>query len=305
MDREQLLLERQTGLGGTCVAAIMRASPYKSALDVYHEKINGANDYDNQTLQRGRRAEKYILEEYAERSGEILEINLPMLQDNSYPFLIGHADAKIKNQNVIVEAKSTRFNLSSWKGILPTHYLIQCAHYAAIADVERVDIPVLFNNWEYACFTYYRDEELEERIRKAAIDFWHNHIIPRIPPAPGSTKDALQEYPISSPLKEIDADQTIIKKVEELATINSKISELKEKEEDIKTKIMEYMRDAERLNTPLGYSVIWKQCTQSRVDVNKLKTEHPEIYSEYLKTSQFRPLKITRTNNDIENAFNF
>ena len=233
MDREQLLLERNTGLGGTDCSAIMNLNPYRSPLDVYHEKIDGANDYDNQTLQRGRRAEKYILEEYTERSGEILETDLPMLIDARYPFLIGHADAKIKNQNVIVEAKSTRFNLSSWKGILPEHYRIQVAHYAAITDAERVDIPVLFNNWEYACFTYYRDEELEERIRKAAIDFWHNHIIPRIPPASQSTKDALQEYPISSPLKEIDADTNIIKKVEELATINSKISELKEKEEDI------------------------------------------------------------------------
>ncbi len=305
MDREQLLLERKNAIGASDIAPIMGLSPWRSALDVYHEKVGEVNDYDNKTLQRGRRVEKYILEEYAERSGETLETNLPMLIDSYYPFLIGHADAKVKDQNIIVEAKSTRSNISSWKGQLPRHYLIQCAHYAAICDAERVDIPVLFNNWEYACFTYYRDEELEQRIRKAAINFWHNHIIPRIPPAPQSTKDALQEYPLSVSLKEIDADTNIIKKVEELATVSNKINELKEKEEDLKTKIMEYMRDAERLNTPLGYFVLWKQCTQNRVDVSKLKAEHPEIYSEYLRAAQFRPLKIMRNNNDTENAFNF
>jgi putative phage-type endonuclease len=304
MDREQLLLERKIGLGGTDTSAIMGLNPWKTPLDVYYEKIGEANNYDNQTLQRGRRAEKYILEEYSEHTGETLETDLPMLQDALYPFLIGHADAKVKGQNVIVEAKSTRFNISTWKGVIPEHYLCQIAHYASISNAERVDLAVLFNNWEYACFTYYRNEELEERIRKAAIDFWHNHVLPQIPPNAQSPKEALGEYPYSNPLKIIEADIDIIKKVEELATTANKINELKKKEEDIKTQIMEYMRDAERLNTPIGYSINWKSYSQNRVDVNRLKTTYPEIYVECLKEAQFRPLKIMRNNNDIENAFN-
>jgi len=292
MNREQFLLERRDGLGGSDLAAICGISNFKSALDVYYEKINGSNNQDNQILQRGRRAEKYILEEYSEHTGETLETDLPMLKDKTYPFLIGHVDAKIQSQNVIIEAKSTRFNISSWQGQIPQHYLIQVAHYAAICDAERVDIPVLFNNWEYACFSYYRDEELEQRIRKAAIDFWYNHILPQVPPPPTSVKDAILTFPCNTQSKSMEANDNMIKDVEELVTISNRIKELERKEEGIKLNIMKYMQDAERLNTPIGCSILWKQCKQNRFDTNKFKVDHPEIYSEYLKTSEFRPLKI-------------
>jgi len=304
MDREQFLLERRTGLGGSDISCLLGVNQYRSALDVYYEKVEGCHQQDNQILQRGRRLEKYILEEYAERSGETLETNLPMLIDSYYPFLIGHADAKIKDQNVIIEAKSTRFYMSHLKGMVTEHWRIQAAHYAAIVDAERVDIPVLFNNWEYGCFTYYRDEELEQRIREAAIDFWHNHIIPQIPPSPQSIKDIAREYPSNTENKEVQANDEIIQDIEQLATITNKISELEKKEADIKLKIMEYMRDAEKLNTPNGYSVLWKQTKQNRFDTNKFKLEHPNIYSEYLKSAEFRPLKLIRNNHDTENAFN-
>lgn len=303
MQREQLLLERKAGLGGSDIAALLSLSSYRSALDVYYEKVEATNfDHDNKILKRGRRAEKYILEEYAERNEEILETDLPMLIDAHYPFLIGHVDAKVKDQNVIVEAKSTRFNISAWQGRIPIHYLCQIAHYAAISDAERVDLAVLFNNWEYGCFTYYRDEEFEQKIRKAAIDFWHNHVLPQIPPTPQCIDDALRQYPCNTASKKIEANDNIQTKLKELGNIANRIKDLSKREESIKLEIMNYMQDAELLNSSEGHSVIWKQSSQSRVDINKLKLEHPAIYAEYLKTSQYRPLKIITRENHSNNA---
>ena len=291
MDRDQLLQERQIGLGGTDCAAICGVSSFKSPLDVYYEKINGPAEYDNSTLKRGRRAERYILEEYAEHTGETLITDLPMLQDAKHPFLIGHVDARVQNQNIIIEAKSTRFNASTWKGTLPQIYLYQIAHYASISNADRVDIAVLFNNWEYGCFSYYRNEELEKQIKQTAIDFWHNHIIPKVPPLPTNMKDIIKTYPNSVECKEVVGNETIIKKVNDLALISKQMKILGQKEEDIKLEIMNYMQDAEKLNAA-GLSVTWKHYTQNRLDTSKLKEERPEIYAQYLKTNDLRPLKL-------------
>ena len=73
---ESFLLEHQKGIGGSDVAAIMGISPWKTPLAVYLEKTMPLPpegfDGEKPQLARGKRCEKYILEEYAERTGQIL-----------------------------------------------------------------------------------------------------------------------------------------------------------------------------------------------------------------------------------------
>lgn len=296
-NREQFLLDRKTGIGGSDIAAIMGLSQFKTALDVYNEKIASPFTEDNDTLRRGRRVEKYVLEEYSERSREILEIELPMFRSSEYPFLIGNIDAKIANQNVIIEAKSSRFNIASWQGKIPDYYLVQIAHYANICDADRVDLAVLFNNWEYGCFSYYRDESLENKIKYAAIEFWQNNVLKQNPPAFQNIQDVIKAYPCNVDDKEVIADDGIVLEIMELTAIGSKIKELHQKEEMLKLKVMEYMKDAEKLNINDNFLVSWRKTVQNRLDIQVLKTEHPEIYNAYLKKIETRPLKFIVRNN--------
>jgi predicted phage-related endonuclease len=64
-----------------------------------------------------------------------------------------------------------------------------------LTNAEMVDVPVLFSNWQYACFTYWRDYEYEARIKKAVIDFWNNHIVAGIPPEPSTPAELYEVYP--------------------------------------------------------------------------------------------------------------
>ena len=109
-NREQFLLDRKQGIGGSDVAAIMGLSPWSTPLDVYNDKISPVlvEEELNDDLKRGIRVEKYILQEYSETTNEAIEINLPHLIDKEYPFIRGNADAKVVGQNVLVEAKSTK-----------------------------------------------------------------------------------------------------------------------------------------------------------------------------------------------------
>ena len=84
INREQFLLDRRQGIGGSDVAAIMGLSPWRTALDVYKDKLTPINleEEPHDDLKRGIRAEKYILEEYAENTGETLLSNIPTFVDS-------------------------------------------------------------------------------------------------------------------------------------------------------------------------------------------------------------------------------
>ncbi len=300
MDNEQFLIERQKGIGGSDVAAIMGLSPWKTPLDVYLEKKNPISMEDDSDLikdkpelARGRRCEKYILEEYSERMSYKLSPGRLVIHPD-YPILRGNIDAFVEGQNVIVEAKSVGGSLSSWDSEIPIYYKTQVAFYAMITNCESVDLPVLFDRWQYACFVYYRDHSFEERILKACLDFWNNHILTDIPPPPSNLKDIQSLYPKSEP-KGCDVTELIHDNLLALYSIKKRIKMLSESEEIYKLNIMEYMKDAETILDGVNILATWKTQNRSILDIDRLKKEYPKLYSKlYSKYKKDQTIRVFR-----------
>ena len=238
-NRETFLLERKLGIGGSDIAPIMGLSPWCTPLDVYRDKMNPEVIYEEESedLKRGVRVEKYILQEYSEVNNCALETNIPPFTDPEYPFMRGNIDAKVVGENVIVEAKSTKCPIAKWEEGIPEYYRTQVAYYAMLTNAERVDVPVLFSNWQYACFTYWRDLEYEARIRQAVIDFWNNHILAGIPPAPSNPGELQEVYPKLETAKTIKADSDIREKICIWQEAAIKRRELEKREEKLKIEI--------------------------------------------------------------------
>ena len=292
-NREQFLLERKLGIGGSDIAPIMGLSPWSTPLDVYRDKMNPAVIYEEESedLKRGARVEKYILQEYCEVNNCSLETNLPPVIDPKYPFMRGNVDAKVLGENVIVEAKSTKCPIAKWEEGIPEYYRTQVAYYAMLTNAERVDVPVLFSNWQYACFTYWRDLEYEARIRQAVIDFWNNHIVAGIPPAPSNPAELQEVYPKLESAKTIKADSGIREKISIWQEAAIKRRELEKQEEKLKIEIQNFMGEAGILDA--GFcKVALKERTMSRLDTGALKQEMPELYKEYSNDNTYRILQI-------------
>ena len=292
-NRETFLLERKLGIGGSDIAPIMGLSPWCTPLDVYRDKMNPAVIYEEESedLKRGVRVEKYILQEYSEVNNCSLEINLAPVIDPKYPFMRGNVDAKVVDENVIVEAKSTKCPIANWEKGIPEYYRTQVAYYAMLTNAERVDVPVLFSNWQYACFTYWRDLEYEARIRQAVIDFWNNHILAGIPPAPSNPAELQEVYPKLETAKTIKADSDIREKINIWQEAAIKRRELEKQEEKLKIEIQNYMGDAGILD--VGFcKVTLKERTMSRFDAGALKEAMPELYREYSNDNTYRILQI-------------
>lgn len=287
--REQFLLDRKTGIGGSDIAAIMGLNPWRSALDVYNDKISTTIELiDSPQLSRGRKLEKYILEEYTDHTGQELEVDLPMMRDKEYPFLIGHSDAKIKDKNILVEAKSVGSSSSLWQNIIPPYYKTQVAHYAAIADCEFVDVPVLFDRWEYAQYTYYRDESYEKTLRTAAIDFWHNHVLKQVPPEPQNMDGLKKLYPRAN-AKAIQADDSLKTAIADLNKLVMDQKTVDMKINNVKSHIMRCMEDNETIEDEHGKSMIlWRNSTRKVFDLNGFKESNPELHEQYVKNTVCR-----------------
>jgi putative phage-type endonuclease len=292
-NRETFLLDRKLGIGGSDIAPIMKLSPWCTPLDVYRDKMNPKVIYEEESedLKRGARVEKYILQEYCEVNNCALETNLPPFIDPEYPFMRGNIDAKVVGENVIVEAKSTKSPIAKWEEGIPEYYRTQVAYYAMLSNAERVDVPVLFSNWQYACFTYWRDLEYEAQIRGAVINFWNNHILAGIPPEPSTPAELQEVYPKLETAKIIKADSDIREKINIWQEAAIKRRELEKQEEKLKIEIQSFMRDAGILDA--GFcKVALKERTATRLDAGRLKEAMPELYREYSNDNTYRILQI-------------
>ncbi len=298
MSHEQFLLDRQKGIGGSDVAAIMGLSPWKTPLDVYLEKtmtVPMGEDFepmaDKPALARGRRCEKYILEEYADHTFNILTPGR-LIRHPRYPFLQGHVDAFVKGcEGILVEAKSVAGSPSIWDNEIPPYYKTQVAHYALISDCWRVDVPVLFDRWQYACFSYYRNPKFEDDILQACLAFWHDHVLKENPPKPRSLNDVQSLYPTPEATgcpvtKEIQED------LEQLACVLQTKKKLTEREETIKVRIMDYMKEHEMLLDGANVLATWKGQKRSTLDIDRLKRNHLALYEQYKKEQTTRVFRL-------------
>jgi len=290
-NREQWLRERKTYLGGSEIPIICGVSSFdKTALDVYFSKVNPAiveltkDDPNYEAAYWGTKQEEIIAERYAEERNVIVQTQPTLIRHPKYPFIACNIDRWVGNKEYILECKTAHFyKMKKWgeQGTdnIPESYLIQCAYYASICDVPKVDIAVLIGGQDFRIYTYNRNKELEDKIIKIGVNFWHNHIEKRIPPKCVNTRDTFNLFP-ESHHHEIVAEDNILEKWEELKVAREEESKIADTIEKLKVEIQEFMQDYDVLIDNQGNVIAtWKNTApRSLVDQKKLKEKYNEVY---------------------------
>ena len=82
-ERLEWLKTRQTGIGGSDVAAILGLSRYKSALDVYNDKVGEVSDSEqSQVAYWGTQLEDIVSKEFQKRTGmKVQKVNSQLSLD--------------------------------------------------------------------------------------------------------------------------------------------------------------------------------------------------------------------------------
>jgi putative phage-type endonuclease len=287
-NKQEWLLMRKNYLGGSDLGAIAGLNPYRTALDVYLDKTRDDIACESSPAMKwGTLLEDTIAKEYAEVTGQTIEIEPNTIYHPEYKFLGANIDRWVSDKEYVLECKTAGFTKAKeWGEVgtdqIPESYLLQVAYYAAICDVPKVDIAVLIGGQDFRIYTYNRNKELEEKLIKIACNFWHNHIEKRIPPKCVSTRDTFNLFPQSNH-HEIVAESNILKKWEELKSLRVKEVRIADTIEKLKTDIQEFMRDYDVLIDNQGNVIAtWKNTTpRSFFDLKRFKDEAKELYLKY------------------------
>ena len=284
-NKQEWLRERKKYLGGTDLAAICGLNPYRTALDVYLEKTSDdIASETNAAMRWGNLLEDVVAKAYSEDTGRTIEIEPNTIYHSEYKFLGANIDRWADNKRRILECKTASFlKAKEWGDLgtdqIPESYLIQNATYSAVCNIPVVDTAVLIGGQDFRIYTYNRNKDLEDKIIKIGINFWHNHIEKRIPPKCVNTKDTFNLFPQSN-YQEIVAEDNIMEKWEELKAAREEESKIQSTIEKLKTDIQEFMRDYDVLIDNQGNVIAtWKNTTpRSFFDLKRFKEEAKELY---------------------------
>jgi putative phage-type endonuclease len=297
-NKQEWLRERKNYLGGSDLGAIAGLNPYRTALDVYLDKTSDDIRCETSHAMRwGTLLEDTIAKEYAEVTGQTIEIEPNTIYHHSMKFLGANIDRWVGDKEYVLECKTAGFTRGKEWGEegtdqIPESYLVQVAYYAAICAVPKVDIAVLIGGQDFRIYTYERSKELEDKLIKIACNFWDNHIEKRIPPKCVSTRDTFNLFPQSN-YHEIVAESNIIEKLQELKGAKEEESRIQNTIEKLKTDIQEFMRDYDVLIDNNGNVIAtWKNSTpRSFFDLKRFKDEAKDLYLKYSSYTINPPIK--------------
>jgi putative phage-type endonuclease len=296
-------IDRQSGLGGSDIAAILGLSRYASPIDIYNDKVGVLpEDIGNEAINRGNLLEPIIISRYEEVSGHKVEVGHETLLHADYPFLRANIDGMQKDS--IIEAKSVHKWAKAAKEFgeegtdqIPTEYLVQCAFYnEVVTKCDRVIIPTAFvidnsgsiNSIDrFGIYKYERNEKLGQGIIQKAVHFWEEHVVKRIPPAGASLRKAT---PSVSEKVAIEVDK---RHIEEIKLLDAMIKEYTEEKKIRVQAIQENMEEFELLKDEKGKELAsWKMQYSNRFDLKAFEKEHPDLYKQYIKQINSRVFRL-------------
>lgn len=296
LDKKEWLKYRKKGIGGSDAGAVCGLNPYRTAMQVYSDKISDTiEEIDNEAMRQGREFEDYVARRFTEATGKKVRRANAMFCHESYPFMLADVDRMVVGENAGLECKTASpFMAEHWKdGKIPLSYQIQCYHYMTVCNADAWFIAVLIYGRDFKYYRLERDESMLADLVRIEQDFWENHVQKRILPEPDGSKLAdsvIAEYYKNSvaeilPLKGFDD------KLRRRQELKEDMEQMEREKKKIEQELKLYLGEAELAENE-RYRVSWKSVSSNRVDETRLKEEQPEIYAQYQKVIQSRRLMV-------------
>jgi putative phage-type endonuclease len=284
---EQLIREKQTGLGSSDAAAIMGLSRFKTALHVRTEKLEKISVQEETDVMRlGLLFEPVILQLYHARTGRKPRRVNVVVRSKEHPFMLAHLDAKTGSKPI--EAKLALFPRGDFgeeeTDEIPTEYVIQTQHQMAVTGAVEVDVPVLMFG-KLRLYIVKRNERLISRIIEEELDFWNRYIVGNEELSPDfnhpATPELLKGLHRLSSGKSIDLEAAIESIAGLYEELGKKESEVKGTRAQLKAQLLHAMGDAEIGLTPNGMLLKRKEIHRDGYSVKP--TDFVNLYIKRIK----------------------
>ena len=281
LSEEEWLAYRRKGIGGSDVAALLGISPWRTARDLFYDKLNIAVVEDHEdnwvALEMGHLLEPLVAKIFQHRTGYKIYQIKKMFQHPKYPWM--------------------------------AYYESQGRHYMAVMDVDRCFFCCLYGNNEQESIIrdMQRDLAYEDEMIFLEQDFWENHVLTRTPPPYTEDGDLVIESvrrytgPADKEAPAVSLDLSLTAKL-------MRFLQLQEQKKGAEAGKKEIEEDMKRLKAAIiakmgksckaicqqdgvNYTVTYNPIRTPGIDkdnLKRLKLDHPDIYEQYVTVSESR-----------------
>lgn len=303
---------RQTGIGGSEIAAIVGLNQYRTPMQIWESKVNPVQDEEtSQPAYWGTVLEEVVAKEYAKRTGyKVQRVNTQMRHPD-FNFAIANIDRAVVNPEIsgtvrwkdgklstdrILECKTANgFMAKQWgeagSDQVPDAYLIQCQWYMGVTGASVCDLAVLIGGQDFRIYTIARDDDLINDLLIQGAAFWEL-VKNNVAPDPINYPEAVKKWAISDASLSVQADDLLIDDLEKIQSIKAQVKELEAQEDALKARVVYALKEAETLTYQGVKVATCKTQARSSFDSKTFEKDYPDLYAQYKKTSSTRVLRI-------------
>ena len=295
LTREEWLKYRTKGIGGSDVSIIAGINPFKSVHQLWLEKTGQAEPEEegSEYTHFGTLLEPIVRKEFMERTGIKVRQKHMLLQSEEHPFMFADLDGVINEdgQLCIFEAKTaSAYKQEVWEEEVPAPYILQVQHYMAVTGAKKTYIAALVGGNHFFYHVVERDEEMIAKIIVMEKYFWQHHVMGGVEPVPDgseATTRYFNERFRNSNGETIELPDEVLQVCEEYDNLTRQIRELETAKNAAANQLKSYLGEAEA-GTVGDRKITWKSVSKNSVDTKRLKSEHPDIYTDCLTQSSYR-----------------
>jgi len=195
MSKSAWLEFRQNGIGASEIATVMGLNQYKSAHQLFYEKVEGAPEQeDSIAMFMGRYNEDSIadlwqywesdqitmMQNYNEKKTvrKCRKINAYLINPE-HPHLFASLDRVINkngsSKEGALELKTiSAYSSDQWIAGIPVQYIVQLQQQLLVADLDEGELCILKDGRYMEVYSFSRNEEIIKNIIEESTKFWNN-----------------------------------------------------------------------------------------------------------------------------------
>ena len=297
LSKAEWLRLRKEGIGGSDAGAVCGMNPYRSAMDVFCDKVSAeVEETDNEAMRQGRDLEDYVARRFMEATGLKVRRSNVMYRNREYPFMSADVDRLVVGERAGLECKTaSAYSADKWKdGRIPAHYEIQCHQYMAETGLDAWYLAVVILGRGFQYIKIERDEELIRNLVQIETDFWNDHVLAGVMPEPDGSRaceEILRQYYPAANRETLQLPPSFNERLERRESLLEMIERFQAEQRQIEQEIKLYMKDGQEAVND-RYRVTWSDVESARLDVRRLKEEKPEVYQEFAKKTSSRRFTV-------------
>lgn len=180
-------IDRSLYLGSSDIAAVLGISPWRSAVDLWLDKVDPQPEdgRNAKAKARGTRLEPYLRDMVESEFGLKIARYNQRYVDINVPYLAAEVDAETYDGDNIELKTASPFARKEWgeegSDELPLHYNAQVQFALGVTGRQRCRVFALIGD-DLKPYVIERDEETIDAMRERCVEFWERFVIPKVRP---------------------------------------------------------------------------------------------------------------------------